>query len=223
MLLCSPRSHSSSISSPPPSRVLDSSVLDPLSFLGSGSFSASARVSRFHPLTGLSVWRTLWKDVWRPRVDILSPAGLPPHPDTPTPHLRAALPFSAWSQLEPGNPALRSYTPVPAQSPQVLSFFEPPTVSTLAFSLLPFLLGPDILYSLSFCLCLSSLGTPVCQLICACLSLTPFTGRCTTHRNIHTHTDACNHMNTHTYTHTCMSTQITLRHTDKHTQIYMHI
>ena len=31
-------------SSPPPSRVLDSSVLDPLSFLGSGSFSASARV-----------------------------------------------------------------------------------------------------------------------------------------------------------------------------------
>lgn len=44
----------------------------------------------------------------------------------PTPSPRASLPFSAWSQLQPGNPSLLSCTLVPAPSPQVLPFLNRP-------------------------------------------------------------------------------------------------
>ena len=80
------------------------------------------------------------------------------------------------------------------------SFFESSAPSAQDFCLLQ---GPDIpQLLLKVCLPISFStwfpgpflhpllfpGTPLCQKIYACVSLTPFTNRCKTHTNIHTHT-----------------------------------
>lgn len=69
-------------------------------------------------------------------------------------------------------------------------------------------------------------GTPFCQEICASVSLTPFTNRCKTHRNIHTHTNRYKHTihrHTHTpvYTHVCRHIA-TYIHTNRHIWIHIH-
>lgn len=188
-------------------------------FLGSGSFSASAGVSASLIYSQVSAarelcGRTFGAPGWTfPLLQVFLPTHTQPQSK---PALLSLVPAAAW---KPCPPVLHSS---PRPKPSSPSFFEPPTVSAQAFSLLPFLLGPDILYPLLI-LCLSSPGTPVCQLICACLSLTPFTDRCTTHRNIHTHTHRYLYSHEYTYIHPHPHVCTDYINTDKHTQIHTYI